>query len=172
MTPVLLTERLLLRPFEHEDAQALAVLLDHADVATGVCATPVPFTPLHAAARILMMRAAEGRGDLAWAVEDGSGELVGLVTLERRDGQALQLGVAVARPRWGQGIATEALEAALDWVGRARPGATVCSEVFADTDRVHGLLARLGFRPIGGSRRFSLARQRSDAVQLWQRLAA
>ena len=172
MTPVLLTERLLLRPFEHEDAQALATLLDNAEVARGVCATPVPFTPLHAAARILMMRAAEGRGDLAWAVEHEDGALVALVTFERRADQSLQLGVAVARQHWGQGIATEALEAALDWVARARPGAVICSEVFADTDRVHSLLARLDFRPTGGSRRFSLAREQSDPVQLWQRLAA
>lgn len=172
MTPVLLTERLLLRPFEHEDAADLAALMNTPEVAEGVCAAPLPFTPLHGAARILMMRAAEGRGDLAWAVEGEDGRLTGLVTLTRTTaGDALELGVAIARPLWGQGFAREALRAVFDWIDRTAPASRVVIEVFADTPAAIALAEELGFVRTGTSSRYSLARGRRDAVTVLARAA-
>jgi RimJ/RimL family protein N-acetyltransferase len=171
MTPVLLTERLLLRPFEHEDAGALATVMNDPQVARGVCAAPVPFTPLHGAARILMMRAAEARGDLAWAVEQADGTLAGLVTLTQGGGTH-ELGIAIASPLWGQGLGREALSAVLSWLDRANPAARITVEVFADTPAALRLLEGLGFVRLGTSSRFSLARGRSDAVAVFGRAAA
>jgi [ribosomal protein S5]-alanine N-acetyltransferase len=122
MTPVLISQRLLLRPFEHEDAAAWAQLLNDPSVATGICSTPLPFTHLHASARILMIRAREVTGnDFIWAVEDMDGNLIGSLGLSDIGSGVAGLGYACARDHWGKGYATEALSAVLDWASRHLP---------------------------------------------------
>jgi [ribosomal protein S5]-alanine N-acetyltransferase len=168
MTPVLLTERLLLRPFEHEDAPALARVLNDRDVASGVCTTPVPFTRLHASASILLMLASEARGQLAWAVETAEGEVAGLVTLTGDAGTTPGMGFAIARQFWGRGFGREAVSCVLEWMQRARPGASVRVEVFADTPAALRLVESLGFTPTGQGSRFSLARGGTADVRLFE----
>jgi [ribosomal protein S5]-alanine N-acetyltransferase len=163
MTPVLLTDLLMLRPFEHEDAQAFADVMNHESVAYGVCAEPLPFTSLHASARILMIRAAEMQGrDLAWAIEGPDGGLIGMVALRSRGNDVADLGFAI-HPDWqGQGHARAALTAVLDWLGVHRPTLSVQVDVFQDQPAALTVLEKLGFMQMGAGPRFSIARERAD----------
>ena len=166
MTPVLISPRLLLRPFEHEDAPAWAHMLNDASVATGVCSTPLPFTQLHASARILMIRAREGTGDeLIWAVEDMEGHLVGSLGLGNISSGIAGLGYAFARNHWGKGYASEALAAVMDWVGRKSTIGEIRAEVFHDNPASARVLAKAGFVETGHGARFSLARDGSEATR-------
>jgi [ribosomal protein S5]-alanine N-acetyltransferase len=163
MTPVLMTSRLLLRPLEHEDASALAGLLNDPKVAKGICSAPLPFTQLHASARILMIRAREMAGkEFAWAVENEVGDLIGTLGLSETTSGALRLGYAYARESWGQGIASEALSAVMDWASRHLVGREIFSDVFHDNPASARVLAKQGFVETGSSARFSLAREGSD----------
>jgi [ribosomal protein S5]-alanine N-acetyltransferase len=163
MTPVLLTDALLLRPFEHEDARAFAAVMNHPSVAYGVCAEPLPFTELHASARILMIRAAEMQGkDLAWAIESQEGDLIGMIALRSGRAGISDLGFAIA-PQWqGQGHASAALGVVLDWLKINRPGLRLQVEVFTDQPAGLSVLHRAGFIEAGERTRFSIARERSD----------
>lgn len=170
MTPALLTERLLLRPFEHDDSDAYARLMGEPAVARGVCAEPLPFTRLHAAARILMVRAAEAAGrQWAWAAEDGEGDLSGAVTIDLAGSGTARLGFAVRSDLWGQGLGREMLEAVLSWQRRTRPELSVDAVVFDDAAAAARLLAALGFEPGPAGERYSLARGTAHPARIWTR---
>lgn len=166
MTPVLLTQRLLLRPFEHEDAAALATLLNDPGVAMGICSAPLPFTILHASARILMIRAREVAGkDYAWAVENSDGDLIGTLGLSEVSIDTLRLGYAYARDHWGQGFGTEALSAVIDWASRNLADKQVYAEVFHDNPASARILSKLGFVETGTGARYSFARNGTDQTR-------
>lgn len=168
MTPALITDRLLLRPFEHEDAAALALILGEASVAGAMCSVPLPFTRLHAAARILMARAGEAAGQsVHWAIEDRDGELAGLITLTRDLNEVVELGFAVSPACQRQGYACEALAAALSWTRRAGLARAVIARVAQDGQPAGGLLRKLGFAVSGTSPRWSEARNTIVAVHEW-----
>jgi RimJ/RimL family protein N-acetyltransferase len=168
MTPALLTERLLLRPLEHEDAAPLAHVLGAERVARGLCDVPLPFTTLHAAARILMARAREMSGtDAAWAVEDAHGDLIGFVGLTRENADdPAQVGFALDPAQWGRGYAREALAAVCDWVGRDGFAPALMAEV-PDEPGCHALLSGLGFARRADRVRFSEATATQEPVAIY-----
>jgi [ribosomal protein S5]-alanine N-acetyltransferase len=173
MTPVLMTERLLLRPFEHEDAADMALLFNDPSVAMGICSAPLPFTELHASARILMIRARELAGkDYVWAVEDMDGNLIGSIGLSEKSPNIMSLGYAYARDHWGKGYATEALLSVMDWISRHLTIVEIRAEVFHDNPASARVLAKAGFNETGNSARFSLARDGSDATRTFTLLEA
>lgn len=168
LTPVLLTSRLLLRPFEHEDAPALARLFNDPAVAMGVCSAPLPFTLLHASARILMVRAREAAGkDFVWGVEDMEGQLIGTLGLTQTSPDSFRLGYAYARSQWGKGVASEAMTSVIDWASRHLSGTDIYAEVFDDNPASARVLTKAGFIHTGQSARFSLARDGSDITQTY-----
>jgi [ribosomal protein S5]-alanine N-acetyltransferase len=173
MTPVLISQRLLLRPFEHEDAAALAVLLNDPDVAMGICSAPLPFTHLHASARILMIRAREMAGkDFVWAVEDPDGTLIGNLGLSETTSGFMRIGYAYARDQWGKGYATEALKAVMDWASRNLTTPEIRAEVFYDNPASARVLAKAGFVETGNGARYSLARNAREATRTFTLLEA
>jgi RimJ/RimL family protein N-acetyltransferase len=173
LTPVLLTSRLLLRPFEHDDAPALATLLNDPGVAKGICSAPLPFTQLHASARILMIRAREMAGkDFVWAVENTDGSLIGTLGLSETTSGPLRLGYAYARDHWGKGYATEALVAVIEWIGRQTSIGEIYAEVFHDNPASARVLAKAGFTETGNGARFSLARNANEATRTFALLEA
>ena len=170
LTPVLLTSRLLLRPFEHDDAPALATLFNNPSVSMGICSAPLPFTQLHASARILMIRAREVAGkDYVWAIEDMDGTIIGTLGLELSTQRVATLGYALAQDFWGCGYATEAASAVLNWAGRNLILSEIRAEVFADNPTSARVLAKLGFVETGTSARFSLARLDADPTRTFSR---
>jgi ribosomal-protein-alanine N-acetyltransferase len=170
MTPALLTPRLLLRPLEHEDGLALADLLNRPEVARGLCTIPKPFTPLHASAMILMIRAAEARGlEFVWAVENSDGDVVGQIGLRQVRPGSAQLGYAFLPEFWGQGLGSEAMEAVLDWATRQTSFTTIEAEAHSDNPASLHMLEKLGFVQRGSVQRFSLAHQGRIPLMAFQK---
>jgi [ribosomal protein S5]-alanine N-acetyltransferase len=166
LTPVLLSSRLLLRPFEHEDAPALARLFNDPAVAMGVCSAPLPFTELHASARIMTVRAREAAGKaFVWGVEDTQGLLIGTLGLTQTAPAVFRLGYAYARAYWGKGIASEAMTSMMDWASRHLGGSEIYGEVFTDNPASARVLAKAGFVEVGTSARFSLARDGNEQTR-------
>ena len=118
-TPVLVTERLVLRELRVDDARAVAERAGDRRVARFLIAVPTPY-PVALATRWIAARIAwwsQGRGvTLAIARRQTPGELLGSVSLRRfaRDRRA-ELGYWLGIDAWGAGYATEAASALVDF---------------------------------------------------------
>lgn len=147
------TRRLELRPFGPGDAPAIAAyagdprffrFLPGRGPATA-------YTLADAQAHLEELLRLAGQGYPGWLVLLG-GEAVGAVRF--RPGERFpELGYGVAPARWGQGIASEAVAAVMDWAApRAQALEARCDPRNLASVRV---LARAGFVPDGGPGRFT-----------------
>ncbi|MBA7486704.1 Spermidine N(1)-acetyltransferase [subsurface metagenome] len=117
--PVLVTDRLLLRPFTLADAPEVQRLAGDYEVASRTLEIPYPYSDGVAEAWIATHRPGFEKGVHAvYAVTRArDGDLVGavgLVEVNRRHGRA-QLGYWVARPCRGRGYAAEAARAVIEY---------------------------------------------------------
>jgi 8-oxo-dGTP diphosphatase len=114
--PRLTTERLLLRPLTRADIDAEVALLADWDVVRYTSRVPFPYTRddaetwLEAVGR----RYAAGSEVVLGVTDRTGGALLGVVGLEiDRDSRAGIIGFWLGRAHWGQGFATEAVDAVL-----------------------------------------------------------
>lgn len=164
------TDRLRLRPCRADDLEALHALTDDEEsqrFLSGVSRREDSY-------RRLMMAvggwAAHGFG--TFAIEEratravvGSGGLFRMVrTLDVEMPEAVEAGWIIARPRWGKGLAGEAMTAAHAWWDREHgPGRTIAMIVPGNTASER-IAARLGYRP------FRDAEHLGDPVRLYERV--
>lgn len=118
--PVLLSERLVLRPPHADDIDALAHLANNANVATMVSHMPHPYTVNDA--NDFMRRANEGViGKCVYAVTLGdNGRFLGCCGIEPIDDVTVEIGYWLGQPYWNQGYMTEAAQVLIDMVFRTR----------------------------------------------------
>ena len=150
----LATERLLLRPLEPGDAEALHRLINDWSVTRMLAAVPFPYgreladewiasTRTQIAAGTAYHLAITGR-------DDGAEVLVGGVGLRidptRRVGR---LGYWVGRRFWGHGVATEAAGRLARWALANLAIETVEAGVAKDNPASISVLRRIGFRHVG-----------------------
>lgn len=117
--PILVTDRLLLRPFASADAPEVQHLAGEYEVASSSLAIPYPYPDGVAEAWIATHKPGFEKGMHAvYAVTfPGNGALVGaagLVEVNRRHGRA-ELGYWMGRPYWRKGYATEAARALIEY---------------------------------------------------------
>ncbi|PYB74223.1 GNAT family N-acetyltransferase [Rhizobium wuzhouense] len=153
--PVIETARLVLRPHRMQDADAIANSLSDFAVARMLTRVPVPYDR------------EDGRDWLNMVTSDLApdwhfaltldGVHIGVISLELRHG-LWHIGYWLNRFYWGQGIMSEAVEAALDRFFRRMPGAEVFGGAFADNAASLRLLGACGFQTIGVRDIFSKAR--------------
>ena len=117
------------------------------------------------------MRVEQIAFDLPLLVEHKSLGPAGMVGLHRRDEPWSEIGYWLGRNFWGQGIATEAANALLDWAYRIRGDRVVSSGHFADNAASGRVLEKLGFLYTGEIRqRRSHARRDPTATRMMIRL--
>ena len=112
------TPRLRLRPLRSEDAQPFLEIHQHPEVIQYLSLIGSPGDITVAWRNIaLMVGHWQLRGYGPWAVTDRSnGDVIGRVGLWNPQGwPGLEMGWVIRRSRWGNGFATEAARAALDW---------------------------------------------------------
>lgn len=112
------TPRLLLRLPQAADAPALLEIHEHPEVTKYVVTGGTPGGITGAWRSIAMMLGHwQLRGYGQWTVVDkATGEIVGRVGLWNPEGwPGVELGWITRRSRWGEGLATEAARASLDW---------------------------------------------------------
>lgn len=144
-TPVLVTDRLRLRPRAPNDAEAMFPTLSDPELMTWW--SRAPFTSVEE------LRADLERTDAAWrrwaiTLADDDRAIGFVAAGEKRQGGVSEIGYVLAREHWGGGIAREAVSAVIDQLfaeGQRR--------VFADTDPENtasiALVERLGFKREG-----------------------
>lgn len=144
---VIETERLILRPLSSEDHDDYLALANEPEVAR--------FTIAITAEQATERLAATER---QWA-ERGHG---GVAILERTEGRFLgrsglhhwpqfaetEIGWSLRRSEWGNGYATEAAEALVEWGFRTFPLPYLTAMIRHDNDRSLAVARRLGFEPL------------------------
>jgi RimJ/RimL family protein N-acetyltransferase len=112
-TPVLETKRLTLRAPRLEDAKAVAVLANDRRIAENTARIPHPYRLTDAQSFIAGANAADAEAVFLIAARDGT--IMGACGLTSADANAPELGYWLGVPFWGQGFATEALHAVIDY---------------------------------------------------------
>lgn len=170
-SPVLLSERLVLRAPHKEDIDALAHLANNAKVATMVSRMPHPYTVADADA--FVRRAANGGiGKAVYAITKAeNGEFMGCcgIELDETAPERAEIGYWLGEPFWNKGYATEAAQVLVDMAFRAGQIEIIdarCRVVNIASRRV---IQKCGFQFQGGGLVPSLAMGGSVPVE-WYRL--
>jgi RimJ/RimL family protein N-acetyltransferase len=126
----LFTPRLHLRCPVDADASAISAIATDWEVARRLARMPHPYTPDDY--RFFMERIVPNEPTWAIIVRQ-SHELVGVIGLAPHDANgSAELGYYVARPHWGQGLATEAAQAIVRMALEAKVYAKLTSRYHAD----------------------------------------
>jgi RimJ/RimL family protein N-acetyltransferase len=115
--PVLVTERLVLRPPHVEDIPDIARLAANRRIAEMLSRMPHPYGEAEARAFVEMARNRRSGCTYAMALAE-SGAFVGCAGLDVKE-RGLELGYWIGEPFWGNGYATEAAHALVDLAFRA-----------------------------------------------------
>jgi len=162
--PRLETDRLVLRGWRRADVERCQRVLNDPDVMRFMGAGPAYRAKRVLARAVSSFCAVEAARDLArrsdhwrehgwgdWALElKRSGELIGRAGFERlpdwtADEADAELGWLLARDAWGQGLATEAARAMLDFGFTNLPLSRLVSIAFPDNQRSIRVMERVGF---------------------------
>jgi RimJ/RimL family protein N-acetyltransferase len=109
--PVLETQRLVLRAPQLGDAKAVAMLANDRRIAENTARIPHPYKPKDAED----FNRSLGQNEAAFLVTLRDRTIVGAAGIARLEGQTPELGYWLGVPYWGQGYATEAARAVIDY---------------------------------------------------------
>lgn len=116
--PILVTERLVMRPPHEDDIPDLAELANSRRIADMLARMPHPYGEAEARAFVEMSRRPRSAGATYALTIAETGAFVGCAGLNAT-AQGLELGYWVGEPFWGRGYATEAAHALVDLAFRA-----------------------------------------------------
>jgi len=139
------TARLTLRAPRLDDAARLAELANDYDIARMTTAMPHPYTRGHADDFLRRMEARDRAREAVFAIDHPDDGLVGVLGFHPVQPEAPEVGYWIGRPYWGQGYATEAARAALDWAGEGWGRRLVVSGHFTDNPASGRVLEKAGF---------------------------
>jgi RimJ/RimL family protein N-acetyltransferase len=163
VTPVVSTERLILRGPVVTDAPALTGICGDYNVAGMTTSTPHPYGLADAEAWIGRAQACDWVREALFVMEHRSFGVVGMLGFDHKRGSRAEIGYALGRPYWNRGYATEAVRGALKWVKRDWRRNVVVAGHFADNPASGQVLCKAGFLYTGDVEpRSSLARGRDD----------
>jgi RimJ/RimL family protein N-acetyltransferase len=147
------TKRLWLRWPRAADVAAVTKLAGDAAVAEMTAQIPHPYPPGAAAEFVLRSRAANLSGDamvLVLSLRNKPTEAIGCIDLHKTDRDQATLGYWLGRPFWGQGLMSEAAQAALGMAFQVTDLQTVTAAARPGNGRSLGVLEACGFQRIGG----------------------
>jgi RimJ/RimL family protein N-acetyltransferase len=110
--PVLVTERLLLRPPRKADARAITRLVNDRRIAENTAVIPHPYAL--ADAHEFIARAEEQEPKTSFLITLAGGRLIGGCAVAMHQGRDPEIGYWIGVPYWGCGYATEAARALVD----------------------------------------------------------
>lgn len=114
-SPVISTERLVLRPPHADDAEEMAELANNIKVARMLAHMPHPYKRSDAEAFIAKAQETIGRACIYSITEADSGRLIGVGSLhETGETHEPHMGYWIGEPYWGKGYATETARALVD----------------------------------------------------------
>lgn len=164
--PTLETERLTLRFFEPEDAEDVFSYAQSENV--GPMAGWAAHKTLEESRRVVEMFRTDG--DVWAVVEKKSGHVIGTIGLHKRGRRSVErtreLGYVLGENYWGQGYATEACGAVLDYAFFGLDCSVVSVAHFPFNERSKNVIQKLGFIYEGRLRRALTLPDGSDTDEL------
>lgn len=145
VTPVVSTERLVLRGPVRTDADAIVRLASDINVAAMTARLPHPYTEHDAEAWLDRCLVQDWGRNATFVIEHHSFGPVGVLGLENGGNGRAQIGFWLGRPFWNRGYATEAVRGALKWVRRDWRRNVVEAGHFADNPASGQVLCKAGF---------------------------
>lgn len=136
-----------LRPYQLDDADRLAVLLNDPDVTEMTSSIPFPYARSDAEAFLSDVRNEEGRKVSRAILLDGA--LVGGVGLGPRPGGAEEIGYWVGKPYWGKGIASAAVGAFVALLDDLQITGAIDAQTVASNEASQRVLINNGFVYVG-----------------------
>jgi RimJ/RimL family protein N-acetyltransferase len=140
---VLETERLTLRRPTLADVKAIAGLANDRRVAENTRRLPHPYSQHHAVTFVRAM--ADDRPDMAFLIENNFNP-VGMVGITWRDQDTPELGYWLGVQHWGQGFATEAARAAIDFFFEETEHELLYSGARVSNPTSRNILEKCGFQ--------------------------
>jgi RimJ/RimL family protein N-acetyltransferase len=120
--PVLVTDRLVLRPPHTEDVDAISYLANNARVSTMLARMPHPYTRENAVDFVERVRKGEMGNGIYAITQAETGIFMGCCGIHPHShGEGLEIGYWLGEPYWGHGFATDAAHALIDLAFRATP---------------------------------------------------
>lgn len=154
--PELRTDRLLLRPYCMADVDD--VFANASDPEWGrYIQVPAPYTPRDAEEFVARVVLTDPADNLRWALVH-EGRVAGNVDLTPGPEGVAELGYALARPLWGQGLATEAATAALAYGFESLSLVRIFAYAVSANAASQRVLEKLGMKREGLLRRHRLIR--------------
>ena len=145
VTPVIATERLVLRGPVRADARAIANLAGDPGVAGQTVCVPHPYSHDDAEAAVERAYRLDWEREAEFAIEHRNFGVVGMLGFKVRELGRPELGCWIGRPFWNRGYATEAVRGALKWVRRDWRKRLVVAGHFADNPASGQVLCKAGF---------------------------
>jgi RimJ/RimL family protein N-acetyltransferase len=165
-SPVIETRRLALRAPGAQDISRLAALANDHDVARMTLRMPHPFGLADAEAFVLQVAAQDPIRARTFLIEHEDQGPIGVIGLFEDKDPAPEVGYWIARPFWGRGYATEALQGATVWASRAWKRRALMAGHFTDNPASGRVLEKAGFLYTGEVRNdFSRARAAETATR-------
>jgi RimJ/RimL family protein N-acetyltransferase len=146
-SPVLETARLILRAPTLDDAKTLAMLVNDRRIAE--MTTRIPYPNTLADTEGFLATVNRGDGETAFLITARDGTLLGICGIARRSGQPPELGYWLGVPYWGQGFATEAARAVIDYAFADRGYDALVSGARVSNPASRRVLEKCGFQWTG-----------------------
>jgi RimJ/RimL family protein N-acetyltransferase len=160
MSPILTSERLILRPPRAEDAVRLGPMLRDWDVVrmTGSIPFPQPDIGLEGFFLIMEARAPLGR-DHVFVIEAKGEGPIGVMGLHARGPETCEIGYWLGKPYWGQGYGSEAAATAAAYAFDGLGCERLVAGHYVDNPASGRVLEKIGFRATGAvTEKFCVAR--------------
>ncbi|MGA0605690.1 GNAT family N-acetyltransferase [Phenylobacterium sp. VNQ135] len=141
-TPVIQTDRLILRRPVISDAGELCQLANDLGVAGMLSTMPYPYAPKDADE--FLGREANWR-EPNFAIEHREFGFIGMIGFSEKEPGRPEVGYWLGRPFWGRGYATEALGGALGWMKSGWRRKVVWAGHFSDNRASGQVLVKAGF---------------------------
>jgi RimJ/RimL family protein N-acetyltransferase len=150
------THRLVLRPHEPADAEALLRGVGNLNVSQWAARIPYPYALSDAEA--YLAQDSDTMVRCAIALKDDPGRLIGGIGYEWKTGEIPEVGYWISEPFWGRGYATEAARAMIGHAFDVGGHDALAASYQLGNEASRRILAGLGFVEIGEAESFSRAR--------------
>ena len=158
------SDRLSYRPLHGRDAGRVAALAGDWDVARMTSRIPHPYSLIDADLWIGSI----GDDEFVRGVEH-AGDLIGAVGYIEHEGEQAEIGYWIGKPYWGHGFATEAARALVEHCFGERKFRKLTCGHFIDNPASARVIAKLGFRRIGGGAQWCEARKAEVGTVRYER---